>query len=209
MSTDLRTQFLNYMTLQRFADHTKRTYVTSIKGLAKFYKQSPDTLTNTQIQDYLLYLLEDRKLTWGTVNVYLSGLVCFYRGFSKWDETKFQIPPRPRARKLPTAFSKQEVRRLLAATDNLKHRLLLQTAYSAGLRVSELVRLKPHHIESDPDRMMIRVDQGKGRKDRYTILSKKLLVDLRTYWSKYHPGKWLFAGQNPQRHLSEAAAQRA
>ena len=208
MSTDLRTQFLNYMTLQRFADHTKRTYVTSIKGLAKFYKQSPDTLTNTQIQDYLLYLLEDRKLTWGTVNVYLSGLVSFYRGFSKWDETKFQIPPRPRARKLPTAFSKQEVRRLLAATDNLKHRLLLQTAYSAGLRVSELVRLKPHHIESDPDRMMIRVDQGKGRKDRYTILSKKLLVDLRTYWSKYLPGKWLFAGQNPEKHLSEAAAQR-
>jgi len=208
MSTDLRTQFLNYMTLQRFADHTKRTYVTSIKGLAKFYKQSPDTLTNTQIQDYLLYLLEDRKLTWGTVNAYLSGLVCFYRGFSKWDETKFQIPPRPRARKLPTAFSKQEVRRLLAATDNLKHRLLLQTAYSAGLRVSELVRLKPHHIESDPDRMMIRVDQGKGRKDRYTILSKKLLVDLRTYWSKYLPGKWLFAGQNPEKHLSEAAAQR-
>jgi len=208
MTTDLRTQFLNYMTLQRFADHTKRTYVTSIKGLAKFYKQSPDTLTNTQIQDYLLYLLEDRKLTWGTVNAYLSGLVCFYRGFSKWDETKFQIPPRPRARKLPTAFSKQEVRRLLAATDNLKHRLLLQTAYSAGLRVSELVRLKPHHIESDPDRMMIRVDQGKGRKDRYTILSKKLLVDLRTYWSKYLPGKWLFAGQNPEKHLSEAAAQR-
>ena len=209
MSTDLRTQFLNYMTLQRFADHTKRTYVTSIKGLAKFYKQSPDTLTNTQIQDYLLYLLEDRKLTWGTVNAYLSGLVCFYRGFSKWDETKFQIPPRPRARKLPTAFSKQEVRRLLAATDNLKHRLLLQTAYSACLRFSELVRLKPHHIESDPDRMMIRVDQGKGRKDRYTILSKKLLVDLRTYWSKYLPGKWLFAGQNPEKHLSEAAAQRA
>ena len=112
-------------------------------------------------------------------------------------------------RKLPTVFSKQEVKRLLAATDNLKHKLLLQTAYSAGLRVSELVRLKPHHIESDPDRMMIRVDQGKGRKDRYTILSQKLLVDLRTYWGKYRPGKWLFVGQNPQRHLSEAGARSA
>ena len=208
MTTDLRTQFLNYMTLQRFADHTQRTYVTGVKGLAKFYMQSPDTLSNEQIQDYLLYLLEDRKLTWGTVNAYLSGLICFYRGFSKWDETQFQIPPRPRARKLPTVFSKKEVKRLLAAADNLKHRLLLQTAYSAGLRVSELVRLKPHHIESDPDRMMMRVDQGKGKKDRYTILSKKLLADLRIYWSKYHPGKWLFAGQNPIKHLSEAAAQR-
>jgi len=208
MTTDLRSQFLNFMTLQRLADHTQRTYVTGVKGLAKFYKQSPDTLTNDQIQDYLLYLLKDRKLTWGTVNAYLSGLVCFYRGFCQWDETQFQIPPRPRARKLPTVFSEQEVKRLLAAADNLKHRLLLQTAYSSGLRVSELVRLKPRHIESDPDRMMIRVDQGKGKKDRYTILSKKLIVDLRTYWSQYRPGKWLFAGQNPKKHLSEAAAQR-
>jgi integrase len=196
------------MTLQRFADHTKRSYVTSIKGLAKFYRQSPDTLTNDQIQDYLLYLMEDRKLAWGTVNAYLSGIVCFYRDFCKWEEAKFQIPPRPRERKLPTVFSKQEVKRLLDAADNLKHQLLLKTAYSAGLRVSELVRLKPHHIEGDPDRMMIRVDRGKGKKDRYTILSKKLLADLRTYWRQYHPGKWLFAGQNPEKHLSEAAAQK-
>jgi site-specific recombinase XerD len=209
MSTDLRAQFLNYMTLQRFADHTKRTYVTGVKGLAKYYKQSPDTLSNEQIQDYLRYLLEDRKLTWGSVNAYLSGLVCFYRDFRKWDETQFQIPPRPRARKLPTVYSKQEVKRLLAASDNFKHRLLLETAFSAGLRISELVRLKPHHIESDPDRMLIRVEQGKGKKDRYTILSKKLLEDLRTYFRQYRPGKWLFAGQNPDKHLSEAAARKA
>ncbi len=209
MATDLRTKFLNYMTLQRFADHTKRTYVTGVKGLAKYYKQSPDTLTNEQIQDYLLYLLQDRKLTWGSVNAYLSGLVCFYRGFYKWDETQFQIPPRPRARKLPTVYSKQEVKRLLAAAVNFKHRLLLETAFSAGLRISELVRLKPHHIESDPDRMLIRVEQGKGKKDRYTILSKKLLEDLRTYFRQYRPGKWLFAGQNPDKHLSEATARKA
>jgi len=197
------------MTLQRFADHTKRTYVTGVKGLAKYYKQSPDTLSNEQIQDYLLYLLQDRKLTWGSVNAYLSGLVCFYRGFHKWDETQFQIPPRPRARKLPTVYSKQEVKRLLAAAVTFKHRLLLETAYSAGLRISELVRLEPHHIESDPDRMLIRVEQGKGKKDRYTILSKKLLEDLRTYFRQYRPGKWLFAGQNPDKHLSEAAARNA
>ncbi len=209
MTTDLRTQFQNYMTLQRFADHTKRTYVTGVKGLAKYYKQSPDTLTNEHIQDYLLYLLKDRKLTWGTVNAYLSGIICFYRGFRKWDETQFQIPPRPSARKLPTVYSKREVKRLFAAADNFKHRLLLETAYSAGLRISELVRLKPHHIESDPDRMLIRVEQGKGKKDRYTILSQKLLLDLRTYFSQYRPGKWLFAGQNPDRHLSEAAARKA
>jgi site-specific recombinase XerD len=209
MATDLRTQFFNYMTLQRFADHTQRTYVTGVKGLADYYNQSPDTLTNEQIQGYLLYLLKDRKLTWGTVNAYLSGMICFYRGFCQWDETQFQIPPRPSARKLPTVYSMDEVRRLLAAAHNFKHLLLLETAYSAGLRISELVRLKPYHIESDPDRMLIRVEQGKGKKDRYTILSKKLLDDLRTYWCQYHPGKWLFAGQNPDTHLSEAAARKA
>ena len=209
MTTDVKTQFFNYMTLQRFADHTKRTYVTGVKGLAKFYMLSPDTLTGEQIQDYLLYLLKDRKLAWGTVNAYLSGMICFYRRFCKWDETQFIIPPRPRDKKLPTVYSQQEVKRLLDSANNFKHRLLLETAYSAGLRISELVRLKPHHIESDPDRMLIRVEQGKGKKDRYTILSKKLLEDLRTYWRQYRPGKWLFAGQKPDKHLSEAAARAA
>ena len=99
----------------------------------------------------------------------------------------FQIPPRPRIKKLPIVFSMEEVKRLFAAADNFKHRVLLKTVYSAGLRVSEVVRLQPHHIESDPSRMMIRVEQGKGKKDRYTILSKKLLVDLKDYWRKYRP----------------------
>ena len=209
MTTDLRTQFFNYMTVQRFAEHTKRSYVGAVKGLAKFYKQSPDALSNEQIQNYLLYLLKDRKLAWGTVNAYLSGLICFFRDFLGWDETQFKIPPRPRARKLPTVYSKKEVRRLLDAARNFKHRILLETAYSAGLRVSELVRLKPHHIESDPDRMLIRVEQGKGKKDRYTILSHRLLDDLRTYYLQYRPDKWLFTGQKPDQHLSEAAARMA
>ena len=209
MKKDLRTQFIDYMTVQRLSQSTKRNYVRAVKELSKFYHQSPDTLTNDQIQEYFRYLLEDRKLSWGTCNNYFSGIITFYRNICKWDETHFQIPPRPRIKKLPTVFSREEVKRLLASTENLKHRALLKTAYSAGLRVSELVRLRPHDIESDPSRMMIRVDQGKGNKDRYTILSKKLLVDLRAYWSKYRPDKWLFPGQKPERHLTETAAQRA
>jgi len=209
MASELKTQFLNYMTVQRFSHHTKRSYVTGVKQLTKHYMQSPDTLTNDQIQDFIRYLLEVRKLSWGTCNAYLSGIVCFYKYICKWDDTQFQIPPRPRVKNLPVVFSKPEVKRLLAAANNLKHRLLLQTVYSAGLRVSELVRLKPHHIEGDPDRMMIRVDQGKGKKDRYTILSQRLLEDLRTYWRIYRPGKWLFAGQKPQNHLCETVAQKA
>ena len=208
MWTDLRTQFLNYMTLQRLSPYTKKNYIGGVEGLARFYNQSPDKLTNDQIQDYLRYLLEDRKLSWGTCNNYFSGIVCFYRNVCKWDETRFQIPPRPRIKKLPVIFSKEEVKRLLASANNFKHQVLLETAYSAGLRVSELIRLKPDHIESDPSRMVIRVEQGKGKKDRYSVLSKKLLVDLRTYWQKYRPGKWLFPGQKPQNHLTESGAQR-
>jgi integrase/recombinase XerD len=209
MKKDLRTQFIDYMTVQRFSQNTKRNYIRAVKELAEFYNQSPDTLTNDQIQEYFRYLLEDRKLSWGTWNNYFSGIISFYRNICKWDETHFQIPPRPRIKKLPTVFSREEVKRLFASTKNLKHRALLKTAYSAGLRVSELVRLKAHDIESDSSRMMIRVDQGKGKKDRYTVLSEKLLVDLRAYWSKYRPEKWLFPGQKPERHLTETAAQRA
>jgi len=207
MKSDLRTQFLNHMTLQRFSHHTKKNYMAGIEGLAKYYKQSPDTLTNDQIQEYLRYLLEDRKLSWGSCNNHFSGIISFYRNICKWDETRFQIPPRPRIKKLPMIFSKEEVRRLLDSAANLKHKVLFKTMYSAGLRVSEVVRLQPHHIESDPSRMMIRVEQGKGKKDRYTVLSKKLLVDLRTYWCKYSPGKWLFSAPNKQKPLSESSAQ--
>lgn len=208
MSTDLRTQFLNYMTLQRFAQETKRHYITAVNGLAKFYNQRPDTLTNDQIQEYLRHLLEDRGLSWGACNNYFSGILCFYRNICKWDETQFNIPPRPSIKKLPTVFSMEEVKRLFAATTNLKHLALLKTVYSAGLRLSEVVHLQPHHIESDPSRMTIRVEQGKGRKDRYTILSKHLLVDLKTYWRKYRPEKWLFPGREAENHLSCSAAHR-
>ena len=206
MSTVLRTQFLNYMTLQRFSKDTKRHYVMAVNGLAKFHNQSPDKLTNDQIQEYFRHLLEDRSLSWGTCNNYFSGILSFYRNICKWDETQFNIPPRPRIKKLPTVFSMEEVKRLFAATTNLRDLVLLETAYSAGLRLSEIVHLKPHHIESDPSRMTIRVEQGKGEKDRYTILSKHLLENLKGYWRKYRPEKWLFPGQKSENHLSRSAA---
>jgi site-specific recombinase XerD len=209
MTGNLKTQLLNQMTLQRFSHYTKINYLRGIEGLAKFYQQSPDTLTNEQIQEYLRHLLEDRKLSWGTCNNYFSAIIFFYRKVCKWDETRFQIPPRPRIKKLPIIFSMEEVKRLFSAEKNLKHRVLLMTIYSAGLRVSEAVRLQPHHIESASSRMMIRVEQGKGKKDRYTVLSPKLLIDLRIYFRKYRPDPWLFSGYKAGMHMGEAAAQSA
>jgi len=209
MSSDLRKQFVDYMTLKRFSQHTKNSYLLAVKGLTKYHMQSPDTLTNDQVQEYFRYLLEDRKLSWGSCNNYFTGIVSFYRNVCKWDETTFKIPPRPRIRKLPVVFSMEEVIRLFDAASNLKHLVLLKTAYSAGLRAGEVARLKPHHIESDPSRMMIRVEQGKGRKDRYTVLSPMLLDDLRQYWKEYRPDKWLFPGKDPEQHMSYAAVNKA
>jgi len=116
------------------------------------------------------------------------------------------LPPRPRIKKLPTILSIEEVKKLFESAANLKHRTLLKTVYSAGLRISEVVRLEPRHIESDPSRMMIRVEQGKGKKDRYTVLSRHLLDELRIYWQKYRPGRWIFPGYDKKKHIGYSGA---
>lgn len=210
MGSDLRTQFLDRMTLHGFSEHTKRGYVNGVKGLAKFYNQPPDTLTDDQVRDYIRYLLLERKVAWSSCKNYLCGITYFYRHLCQREvPDRFGLPPRPRGSKLPVVFSIEEVSRLLSCVANLKHRVLLKTIYSAGLRVGEAVRLQPNHIESDPSRMLIRVEQGKGRKDRYTVLSKNLLVELRAYWLTYKPVEWLFPGQHPDKPLTTASASAA
>jgi integrase len=99
----------------------------------------------------------------------------------------------------------EEVSCLLSCIDNLKHRVILKTIYSVGLRVGEAIRLKPEHIESDASRMVIRVERGKGRKDRFTVLSEKLLCELRAYWQEYSPEYWLFPGQKPGTHITSVS----
>jgi integrase/recombinase XerD len=208
--SDLREQFIDRMNLYGFSEHTKRSYVTSVKGLVKFYNQSPDQLTDEQVRDYFRYLLTGRELAWISCKKYLSGITYFYRHICNREvDDRFGLPPRPRGRKLPVVLSMEEVTRLLSCANNLKHRVLLKTIYSAGLRAGEAIRLKPEHIESDPSRMVIRVEQGKGRKDRYTVLSEKLLEELRNYWRKYSPKDWLFPGQKAGSHITYESARAA
>ena len=206
MSTLLRKQFNDHMILRGFSPKTKDVYIGAVAGLAKYYRFSPDKLNNDQIQAYLLYLIKDRKLAWSSVNVAFSGLRCFYTQVLKWDETRFHIPSRPRQKKLPKLLSVEQVNHLLKAASNIKHRALLMTVYGGGLRVSEVVRLKPHHIESE--RMMIRVEQGKGKKDRYTILPQSLLDQLRAYWKACRPHLWLFFTRDKEQPMPIATAQR-
>ncbi len=209
MSSKLEAHFSIYMTLQRFSPKTKKNYILAMKGLTRFFSQPPGRLSEEQIQKYVLYLIEEKKLAWGSVNNQLAGISCFYKNVFKWDETKFKLPPRPRIKKLPSILSEEEVIRLFDAAANLKHRVFLKTVYSAGLRLSEAISLRPEHIESDPSRMMIRVEQGKGRKDRYTVLSRSLLPELREYWRKYQPGEWLFPGKYRKNHIGSTTGYQA
>lgn len=207
MSKPLRIRFENFLTVRRYAAKTKEAYITAVIGLSQFYNASPDSLSNEQIQRYLQHLIEKRRLAWSTCNVYFSAFQCFYGLFLEWPECRFSIPPRPRIHKLPMLLSIEEVQRLIAAAGNLKHQALLMTVYCAGLRVSEVVNLRPHHIESSAERMMIRVEQGKGRKDRYTILPEDLLATLKSYWREYRPGFWLFPAADPKCPLPIGTAQ--
>lgn len=210
MSTTIRDKFIEHMEFSGLAKQTQRSYINGVKGLANHHNQSPDTLTNDQVRAYFRHLILERKLAWASCGAYLSGIKYFFRHICNREvDDRFGVPLRPRSRKLPSVLSMEEVSRLLSCVENLKHRVLLKTIYSAGLRVSEAIRLKPEHIESDPSRMMLRIEQGKGRKDRYTVLSEKLLWELRDYWRKYSPGQWLFPGQKPDSHVTSSTASAA
>lgn len=202
--TELRQQFERHMSLHRLSPKTHKAYMNAVKSLALHYRQPPDKLSDQQLQDYLDHIIVERKLAWNTCNVQFSGIKRFYKHILK-REPKISIPPRPKERKIFMALSQEEVERILNACSNLKHYTLLLTVYSAGLRVSEVVKLQPIHIERS--RKMIRIEQGKGRKDRYTVLSDTLLKTLENYWQTYRPGKWIFPGQTRARHLTIDSAQ--
>ncbi|MDO8804570.1 MAG: site-specific integrase [Elusimicrobiota bacterium] len=202
--TPLREKMVRDMQLRRLSDNTQRVYTHAVFALAKHYMKAPDRITNEQIQDYVLYMLNERKLSWSTCDTNVAGLQFFYGVTLGRNSMRLAIPPRKSEKRLPEILSADEISRLFAAANNLKHRVLLETAYSAGLRVSELVHLKITDIDSD--RMLIRIGQGKGNKDRYTLLSPRLLQQLRDYWREYRPSSWLFQGQKPDRPLSRISA---
>jgi len=209
MSSTVKDQFIEHMNLNELAENTKRGYLSSVKKLADHYNCSPDLLTKYQVELYFKHLILDKKVSLETCNNYLTGITSFYKNVCHWENIdRFGVSTRRQKRKLPVVLSIEETERLFSVITNLKHRVLLKTAYSAGLRVSEVISLKPNQIESDPSRMLIRVNQGKGRKDRYTLLSKSLLAELRIYWRQYQPEGWLFPGRKKGEHLTYAAARK-
>jgi len=204
--TPLRQKMITHMKLRRFSPRTQEAYVAAVAGLARFYNQSPARLDKEKIQAYLMYLMEERRLAWSSCNVVISGLRLFYTEILSNHSMSLAIPPRKKTTQLPEILSAEELERLFIRASNPKHRVLLMATYAAGLRVSEVVRLKVTDIDSQ--RMMIRVQQGKGNKDRYTILSQRLLRELRLYWKMYRPPIWLFPGKDPNQPMPIGTAQK-
>ena len=190
---ELGRMYRRQMVLRGFSEKTIESYGHAMVELAKAYPGiSLDQLSKEQIPVHIVDLITKRKLAWSTVNVSISAFRLFYHDMLKRTDATFSLPPRKAIHRLPPILDRESVRKILDAHRNPKHRAILALAYGSGLRVSEICHLRPRHIESAPDRMMVRVEQGKGRKDRYTLLSHRALAELRAYWKKEHPGEWLF-----------------
>jgi site-specific recombinase XerD len=187
--TQLRQKMIRAMELKNLSNHSQRAYLAAVTGVAKHYGRSPDKITNKMIEDYLLYLKNEKGNSPNTCGSVLTGPRFFYNNVMK-KEISIGYSLRRIPRRLPTVLTKEQVWKIICAPKNLKHRLILMTTYAAGLRAGEVMVLKPKHIENE--RMLIKVEGGKGRKDRYTMLSAKLLQELRRYYKKYRPQTYLF-----------------
>jgi integrase/recombinase XerD len=187
--TQLREQMIRAMELKNLSNNTQRAYLAAVTGLAKHYQQSPVKITDKMIEDYLLYLKNDKGNAPNSCGSVLTGLRFFYNNVAQ-KQISVDYSLRKKPRKLPTVLTMEQVWKLICAPNNLKHRLMLMTTYSAGLRASEVMALKAEHIDSE--RMLIKVQDGKGNKDRYTLLSEKLLAQLRAYYKNYRPKTYLF-----------------
>lgn len=199
----LHDQMDRELRIRGYAEGTRTIYLQSMKSFVRHFMRSPDELTVEHVKQYQLVLTRDKHVSWSTFNVNVCAIRFFYREVLQVDWDIERICYQKRGRKLPVVLSDEEICALLDVTTNLKHRAVLMTLYSAGLRISEALHLRPHHIDSA--RMMILVEDGKGKKDRYVMLSEQLLVTLRRYWVDYRPGHWLFPGQDPSRPITRAA----
>lgn len=205
--TPLRKRLTEDLHLRNYSPKTIGLYVNHVARLARHYGKSPDRLSQEEIRRYLVYLVEERGQSVGSYRQALAALRYFYRWVLKrGDLVQDILAPRPE-RRLPVVLSVDEVQRLFAAIVSFKHRMILMTAYSAGLRVAETVNLKVTDLDSQ--RMVIRVVQGKRKKDRYTVLSPVLLEMLRHYWWAARPVSYLFPGRSLDRPVSVATVQRA
>jgi len=205
--TKLRQRMLEDMRIRNFSPCTQKQYVLRVAAYAKHFGKSPDQLSPEDIRTYQLYLIEERHLCPSSLNIATAAIRFFYQVTLGRDWDIRLVPYAKRPTKRPVVLSPHEVTLLLEATANLKYRTVLATTYAAGLRVSEVTHLQVSQIDSS--RMCIRVQHGKGAKDRYVMLSEKLLIELRRYWLAYQPSSWLFTNRHGTAPLPTVTVQSA
>jgi site-specific recombinase XerD len=195
--TTLRQKLIDELELRGLSRSTQESYIGVVSMLARHYHRSPDLISDEELRGYLLHLRRERHNGPSTLIVAVSALRFFYRHVlhRPTEVIETALPRMKRPKSLPRVFSPEQIARLLQVGGlTLKHRTMLMTAYASGVRVSELCRLRPEHILAE--RGQIRVEKGKGAKDRYTVLSPRLLEHLRFYWREERPvGSWLFPSQ--------------
>lgn len=205
--TPLRQRMIEDMQLRNLAPATQRNYVHYVAGFAQFFDRSPEQLDCEAIHQYLLYLLNQRKLSPESVNQCVSALKFLYLTTLEMPWTEEYFPRAKRPSKLPVVLSHEELLLFFDHIPGMKNRAALMTCYGAGLRVSEAVALKVGDIDSE--RMLIRVEQGKGGKDRYAMLSPRLLDVLRRYWRAFRPTHYLFPSWKKDQHMCTTSLQLA
>jgi integrase/recombinase XerD len=210
--TVLRQRMTEDMQVRNLSPHTQASYLQQVSLFARYFRMSPDALTPEHIRTYQIYLTNEKRLAPNSIHTAVAALRFLYRITLKKDWTFGEDIPLPKKpQKLPIVLSPEEVVHFLGCVDCNKHRVILTTCYAAGLRISEAVRLKAAAVDSA--RMVVRVEQGKGRKDRYVMLSPMLLEILRSYWISVRPKEWLFPGIHDDRPITkdavEAACQKA
>jgi len=206
----LRQQLLQELVLRDCSPRTQEAYVSAVYQLAKYYRRSPDQISNQEIREYLLYLAQTKKLAASSRNQATSALRFFYANVlaRPVDQLNRVLPRVRQAVKRPQVFAIAELERLFTlGCPHPRNRAFLMTVYGAGLRLNEACHLKPEHILSE--RCQIRIVEGKGKKDRYTLLSSRLLQELRSYWKWCRPKEWLFpSSADPTKPMVDATAQR-
>ena len=197
--SDLRIQVDNAMLGRGMAERTRETYLAAVARLARHYHRPQEQLSPAQVQAYVVHMLQEEHLAWSTCNIAVQVFRFLYHTTLGHPEPAFTIPGPKHRQILPEILSPAEVRRVIESASTRKQRAVLATTYGAGLRVSEVVRLRLRHL--DAERQCLRVEQGKGGKDRDTLLSPRLLEELRAYWRQYRPAVWLFPARDSQRPM--------
>ena len=207
--TPLRRRMTEDMAVRNLSPRTQSTYVLQVSLFARHFGKSPHLLGPEQIRDYQVFLATEKQLAPGSIGIAVSALRFLYRVTLGKDWNIPAVLPAPKQpSKLPVVASAEEVGHFLGCVSSTRHRAILTCCYAAGLRISEAVSLRPAAIDSR--RMVVRVEQGKGDKDRYVMLSPRLLEILRDYWRRTRPeGEWLFPGLIPGRHINRHTVEKA